>query len=64
MVGSTLGALPAEDFCPHLSKLGRLLEWVEQHHSVEIVSVHCNLGMGHCYKRPLRKWALLLMAAR
>jgi len=62
-VGSLLGALPAEDFRPHLGELDKLLDWIEQHQSVEIIADYCNPETGQCYGKPLRGWASPHMTA-
>ena len=56
-VGSLLGALPAEDFRPHLEGLDRLLGWIEQHEAVEIIPDYCDPITSQCYGKPLRGWA-------
>ena len=56
-VGSLLGALPAEDFRPHLEGLNRLLGWIEQHEAVEIIPDYCDPITSQCYGKPLRGWA-------
>ena len=56
-VGSLLGALPAEDFRPHLEGLNRLLGWIEQHEAVEIIPDYCDPITNQCYGKPLRGWA-------
>ncbi|KAL7511208.1 hypothetical protein ACHAXN_008091 [Cyclotella atomus] len=56
-VGSLLGALPAEDFRPHLEGLHRLLSWIEQHQTVEFISDYCDSDTQQCYGKPLRGWA-------
>jgi len=56
-VGSLLGALPAEEFRPHLGGLQKLLHWAEQHVAVEIVPDYCDPSTTQCYGKPLRGWA-------
>ncbi|KAL7517964.1 hypothetical protein ACHAWX_002833 [Stephanocyclus meneghinianus] len=56
-VSSLLGALPAEDFRPHLEGLNRLLGWIEQHQTVEFISDYCDPNTNQCYGKPLRGWA-------
>eukprot|EP00584_Thalassiosira_punctigera_P008779 CAMPEP_0172541276 /NCGR_PEP_ID=MMETSP1067-20121228/12103_1 /TAXON_ID=265564 ORGANISM="Thalassiosira punctigera, Strain Tpunct2005C2" /NCGR_SAMPLE_ID=MMETSP1067 /ASSEMBLY_ACC=CAM_ASM_000444 /LENGTH=787 /DNA_ID=CAMNT_0013327281 /DNA_START=87 /DNA_END=2450 /DNA_ORIENTATION=- len=63
-VGSLLGALPAEDFRPHLSELDRMLTWIEEHQCVEIISDYCDPETSQCYGKPLRGWASPHMAVQ
>ncbi|KAL7541978.1 hypothetical protein ACHAXR_012169 [Thalassiosira sp. AJA248-18] len=63
-VGSLLGALPAEDFLPHLAGLNRLLSWIEHHQIVEIIPDYCDPETSQCYGKPLRGWASPHMTAQ
>lgn len=63
-VGSLLGALPAEDFRPHLDGLQKLLGWIEQHQAVDIIPDYCDPITGQCYGKPLRGWASPHMTGR
>jgi len=63
-VGSLLAALPAEYFRGHLAELDRLLGWIEEHQSVEIIPDYCDPETGQCYGKPLRGWASPHMTER
>ena len=40
-VGSLLCSLPAEDFRPYLAQLEKTLDWIEAHHTQEIITDYC-----------------------
>ena len=63
-VGSMLGLLPAEYFRPHLDGLEKLISWIEQHQSVEIISDYCDPITQQCYGKPLRGWISPHMTAQ
>lgn len=63
-VGSLLGALPAEDFRPHLDGLQRMLGWIEQHQAVDIIPDYCDPITLQCYGKPLRGWVSPHMTAQ
>lgn len=56
-VGSLLEALPPEDFRPHLGALENVLEWIELHQVVDVITDYCDAETGQCFGKPIRGWA-------
>jgi len=58
MVASLLGSLPADYFRPHMDNLERLISWIEDHQSVEMIVEYCDTSEGgQCYGRQINGWA-------
>lgn len=50
MVGALLESLPADYFRPYMSGIEKLLSWIEDYQSVEIVVEYCDTAEGgQCY---------------
>ena len=56
-VGSLLEALAPEDFRPHLGGLEKVLEWIELHQVVDVITDYCDAETGQCFGKPIRGWA-------